>query len=252
MADELGIITENDAGTSWVDLVPDEVSSGYQAQNTNIEANRNGIDLSHVRYDSGGDEIVIEPSGPIDDNGLPFSVDSQITFANPGAGTWYLRVIPGSTSLLRSIDIVSTQGTWDGSKNGLYDGNPYRILNWVIEGGSGTATVAKLLPFNFTVGNDLDVVDKITYNRRLITSDNYMHDGSTTQNDVFDKIAPFVPNTGDIMPINGGVNGDIISKVTRTSATVITFTGQLSGGGGNTTITATDGNGGVLTISATW
>ncbi len=151
MADGLGIITENDAGTSWVDLVPDKVSTGYQAQNTNIEANRNGIDLSYVYYDSGADEIVIDPSGPIDDNGLPFSVDSEITFANPGAGTWYLRVIPGSTSLLRSIDIVSTQGTWDGSKNGLYDGNPYRILNWVIEGGSGEATVSKLLPFSLNV-----------------------------------------------------------------------------------------------------
>ncbi len=146
MADELEIITENDAGTSWVDLVPDEVSTGYQAQNTNIEANRNGIDLSYVRYDSGADEIVIEPSGPIDDNGLPFSVDSEIRFANPGAGTWYLRVIPGSTSLLRSLEITSGKGTWDGSKNGLYDGSSRRVLNWIIVGGSGIAEISQMLP----------------------------------------------------------------------------------------------------------
>ncbi len=145
MADELGIITVNEDEDSWVDLVPDEVSTGYQAQNTNIEANRNGVDLSYVYYDSGTDEIVIDPSGPIDDNGLPFSVDSEIRFSNPGAGIYFLRVIPGSTDLLRSLEITSSKGTWDGSKNGLYDGSNRRVLNWVLLVATGDIRVNKLI-----------------------------------------------------------------------------------------------------------
>ena len=164
MADELTILTENAAGTSWVDLSAAGAgeSTSYQAQNTNINANRNGIDLSYVRYDSGTDEIVIEESGPIDDNGLPFAVGQEIRFANPGAGTWYLRVIPGSTAVDRELEITSSKGTWDGSKNALYDSVPRRVLNWVIVNGDNGTTVTKLLPLTVfgSMGNLYgDIID---------------------------------------------------------------------------------------------
>ena len=155
MADELTILTENAASDSWVDAIPSAVSTGYQAQNTNINANRNGIDSSYVRYDSGTDEIVVEVSGPIDDNGLPFAVGTEIRFANPGAGTWYLRVIPGTTTVDRSLEITASKGTWDGSKNGLYDSVPRRVLNWVIVNGDNGTNVSKMVfePLNVIVGN---------------------------------------------------------------------------------------------------
>ena len=169
MADELEILTENAAGTGWVDLSPGAESTGYQAQNTNIESNRNGIDSSYVRWDSGTSEIVIEESGPIDDNGVPFAVKNEIRLADPGAGTWYLKVVAGSTILLRSIEVSASKGTWDGSKNGLYVSGD-RVLNWVVvQDGSGTV-LAKLLPLkvgNLEVENDLNVSNDLTVENDL-------------------------------------------------------------------------------------
>ena len=195
MADELTILTENVASDSWVDAIPSAVSTGYQAQNTNINANRNGIDLSYVRYDSGTDEIVIEESGPIDDNGLPFAVGTEIRFANPGAGTWYLRVIPGSTTVDRSLEITASKGTWDGSKNGLYDGSSRRVLNWVIIGGSGAPSVSKLIPL---------VVDLINSYRGKsdITISNYDNDSAPVvkAGSVFDNNGILINVTSDATP----------------------------------------------------
>jgi hypothetical protein len=131
MADEIEILTENEAGDSWVDPTPSAVSTGYSAQNTNIEALFNGYDKFDVQYSS--PNIIINISGIADDNGLPMVVKSQILIDISGQanGTYYLKIIAGSTTLKRSISLVTTPGTWDASKSGFYESGD-RILDTII------------------------------------------------------------------------------------------------------------------------
>jgi hypothetical protein len=131
MADEIEILTENEAGDSWVDPTPSAVSTGYSAQNTNIEALFNGYDKFDVQYSS--PNIIINISGIADDNGLPMVVKSQILIDISGQanGTYYLKIIAGSTTLKRSISLVTTAGTWDASKSGFYESGD-RILDTII------------------------------------------------------------------------------------------------------------------------
>jgi hypothetical protein len=131
MADEIEILTENEAGDSWVDPTPSAVTTGYSAQNTNIEALFNGYDKFDVQYSS--PNIIINISGIADDNGLPMVVKSQILIDISGQanGTYYLKIIAGSTTLKRSISLVTTPGTWDASKSGFYESGD-RILDTII------------------------------------------------------------------------------------------------------------------------
>ena len=143
MADEIEILTENAGGTSWVDLTPSAISTGYQAQNISIDANRNGIDSSSISWDIATSEIVFSPSGLMDENGLPFVAKSEARASLGGAGVYYIRLIAGTTSLLRSISLVTTAGTYDASKNGFYESGD-RVLDWVIYWeGSGVPTITK-------------------------------------------------------------------------------------------------------------
>jgi hypothetical protein len=173
MADELELITINEDGNSWVDLIPDEFDTGYQAQNTNIEAIRNGFDLFDVIWDGGASELVISPSGIADDNGEPIVVKTEVRISIPSDNTWYLKIIAGSDATKRSLSLVTTPGTWDESKNGYYDSGD-RIIDWVIikEAGVVTPRIYKRINNNTEVGlflkflEVLDIIktDKVTQN----------------------------------------------------------------------------------------
>lgn len=130
MSDELQLVTTNAASDGWVDGVPGAVSTGYQAQNTVLQALFNGLDKSSVRIS--GANLIVDPSGVIDDSGLPFVVQSAITLALPttGAANWFLKVVAGSTAIERSIEFTDDRGTYDASKNGFYNTGGERVLNW--------------------------------------------------------------------------------------------------------------------------
>ena len=130
MANELEILTTNAAGDGWVDAVPATVSKGYQAQNTAIQAHANGEDKTYV-YVSGS-SVVVASGGLVDIDGLPFKITSDVTLAPASAGTWYIRVVPGSGALSKSLELTDDPGTWNAVKNGLYDGDARRVLNWQI------------------------------------------------------------------------------------------------------------------------
>jgi hypothetical protein len=129
MANELEILTENAAGDGWVDSVPGLVSSGYQAQNANIQARTVGQDLSSVRVS--GIDIIVDISGPIDVDGLPFSVRSQIPLTPVTSGPLYIQVVAGATGLQKSLELTDSTPVWDADKNALYNGDN-RVLNWEI------------------------------------------------------------------------------------------------------------------------
>jgi len=141
MANELEILTENAAGDGWVDSVPGPVSTGYAAQNTNIQARTVGQDLSSVRVS--GSDIILDISGPIDVDGLPFAITSQITLTPSSGGVFYIQVVAGSTSLQKSLELTSDAPTWDADKYALYNGSN-RVLNWVIYAYPNTLKLLRL------------------------------------------------------------------------------------------------------------
>ena len=68
MANEAEIINNPDS-------TPGAVSTGYQAQNTNLVSQRTGSDKTYV---SGGvGTATVEISGPVDVNGVLYDVKSQ-------------------------------------------------------------------------------------------------------------------------------------------------------------------------------
>ena len=154
MADEIQIITTSADGSSWADLIPGAVSSGYQAQNTNIDASRNGMDKSSISYDFDTSEIVIAPSGVIDVNGLPFAVASEVRLAISSNGDYYIKLVAGTGSTLRSAELTASKGTWDASKNAFYDsGN--RILNWLISKTNDGVKMFRLVSADKNSGSDI-------------------------------------------------------------------------------------------------
>lgn len=140
MADELSFLTINADTTSWVDFSPSSEVTGYQAQNTNIEARNLGQDDTSISIS--GTNITLDPSGVIDDDGLPIVINSAVTLPVASDGDWYIKVIAGSTSTQRSLTLQSGGGTWDTSKQGYYDTTD-RVLNWKITRASGALKLYK-------------------------------------------------------------------------------------------------------------
>jgi len=141
MADELSIITTNQAGDGWVDQDIGPVSSGYQAQNTLISSTLIGIDKSEVSTSTPG-AVVIEPSGPIDVDGQPFIITSRVTLRPPipwsTGGYYYIKVTSGSTWNRKTLVAVAPTSLpiYDYARRGLYfvnsAGARERCLNWIV------------------------------------------------------------------------------------------------------------------------
>lgn len=129
MANELTQTTINALGTGWIDSTPGATSTGYQAQNTNIQARTLGQDLSSVRVS--GTDIIVDISGPIDVDGTPFSITSAVTLTPYTGGVQYIKVVDGSTTTQKSLELTTNTPVWDASKNALYDSGD-RVLNWEI------------------------------------------------------------------------------------------------------------------------
>lgn len=169
MTNRLDIITLNAAGNSWVDNSPGAALTGYQAQNTNIDARTSGNDKSYV-YISGTD-VKIAISGHVDVDGLPFACESEQTIALPAtaidrAAKYYLRVEAGSDDEYKDVTLNATAPTWNAAKNGYYSG-AYRYLHWVISLGEEGYNATRLMPpyavesYNNAAGS---IVDRKTLN----------------------------------------------------------------------------------------
>ena len=141
MANEVNQLTINAAGDSWVDSIPSAISTGYQAQNTNIQAHSVGQDLSSVRVS--GTDVIVDISGPIDVDGIPFSVTSAVTLTPSSGGVQYIQIVAGATSTQKSLELTTSTPVWDASKNGLYNG-ANRVLNWVVYCYPNTLKILKL------------------------------------------------------------------------------------------------------------
>lgn len=160
MANELEALTQNAAGDSWVDGIPGAVSTGYQSQNTNIQAAYNGIDSSSISV--AGTTATLQPSGPIDDSGILFSVTVAVAFDVTTPGTYYVEVIPGGSWNQRSLQLTQTPPAWHDSKNGYYlAGN--RVLSWALVS-DGVTVSARRLSRPLAVFGDLAISGSATGN----------------------------------------------------------------------------------------
>ena len=131
MADELEILTTNAAADGWIDNIPGAVSTGYQAQNTNISARSLGQDLTYLRVSDDLIGVTLEISGPVDDGGVPFKLAAQTTLYPTSNGTWYVAITAGSGALNRSVELIQGTPIYD-STEGVLKVGVYRILNWTI------------------------------------------------------------------------------------------------------------------------
>ena len=121
MANEAEIINNPDS-------TPGAVSTGYQLQNTNLVAQRTGIDKTYVR--GNGNTVIVEISGPVDVNGVLYTIKSQTVLTPPSAGRYYI-TLQGAGQYL-TPKLGTSAGTFDPLKNARYDSSGYRVLNWVI------------------------------------------------------------------------------------------------------------------------
>lgn len=131
MSDELEILTTNAAADGWIDNIPGAVSTGYQAQNTNIAARSLGQDLTYLRVSDDEIGVTLEVSGPVDDGGVPFKLAAQTTLYPTSNGTWYVAITAGSGALNRSVELIQGTPAYD-SIEGVLKVGVYRILNWTI------------------------------------------------------------------------------------------------------------------------
>ena len=121
MANEAEIINNPDS-------TPGAVSTGYQLQNTNLVAQRTGIDKTYVS--GGAGTVTVEISGPVDVNGVLYNIKSQTVLTPPAAGRYYI-TLQGAGQYL-TPKLGTSAGTFDPLKNARYDSSGYRVLNWVI------------------------------------------------------------------------------------------------------------------------
>ena len=98
---------------------------------------------------------------------------------------------------------------------------------------------------------------RMIFSSRLITSANYIHSTSISYNDIFDKMSPFIPTTGNIVIANGSMRQPggaqlILNRVKRNSSTVMYLTGYNLLGDDVIEHTITDGDSQLIKISLAW
>ena len=142
MAD-IEILTLNNAGDGWIDTVPNAVSTGYQAQNSNITARSLGLDLTTL-IDDGTALILKAHSGVVDENGVPYTIKNDISFSYPSEGVYYVKFTAGSSPTTRNAELTTETPIWNSVKNYLETASGERVLNWVVVSEESERTVRRL------------------------------------------------------------------------------------------------------------
>ena len=135
MANEAEIINNPDS-------TPGAVSTGYQLQNLNLVSQRTGIDKTYVR--GNGNTVIVEISGPVDVNGVLYTIKSQTVLTPPSAGRYYI-TLQGAGPQYLTPTLGTSAGTFDPLKNARYDASNHRVLNWVIYFDGTTCYAHRLL-----------------------------------------------------------------------------------------------------------
>jgi len=111
------------------DNVPGAVTTGYQRQNTNIFAIQTGLDTSEPRDDGNG-FVHIPRGGIIEVNGVMFKITGDITLQKDEPDTMYWLAVNDNGDGTATIELSPKAGMWDSTKQGFYNLQNQRILNW--------------------------------------------------------------------------------------------------------------------------
>jgi hypothetical protein len=134
MANELEIL-DNPTST------PEAVSTGYQRQNTLLVAARAGLDCSVL--ETSGLSAILKTGGPVDVNGVLYSIVDDATLTPPVTGRYFIRLAGTGDNL--TPELTTSAGTFDPVKNARYDGDGYRLLNWIVYSDGAAAYISRLL-----------------------------------------------------------------------------------------------------------
>ena len=118
------------------------MSTGYQLQNLNLASQRTGIDKTYVR--GNGNTVIVEISGPVDVNGVLYTIKSQTVLTPPSAGRYYI-TLQGAGPQYLTPTLGTSAGTFDPLRNARYDASNHRVLNWVIYFDGTTCYANRLL-----------------------------------------------------------------------------------------------------------
>jgi hypothetical protein len=227
MANEAEIINNPDS-------TPGAVSTGYQAQNTNIVSQRTGIDKTYV---SGGvGTVTVEISGPVDVNGVLYDIKSQTVLTPASAGRYYI-TLQGAGPQYLTPTLGTSAGTFDPLKNARYDASNYRVLNWVIYYDGTDCYANRLLTpeSEHTEIKDLNVPEET-----------YIDTNGTTWTAPRSKYYKIL-----LAGVNGTTGRNLHKRIWINSGDVWTFTSVRTGGAGTFVWTVTFSNG-TTTISAAY
>lgn len=133
MANEIEIINNPD-------LTPGPVSTGYQRQNTRMVAASVGMDASIVEGGSG--QVTALISGPIDVNGVLYTIKAETVLVPVSAGRWYIYLEAGGSVSYLTPTLTDDPGTYDETKFARYTSGGKRILNWLIDYDGTTCRVS--------------------------------------------------------------------------------------------------------------
>ena len=139
----------------------------------------------------------------------------------------------------------STVPVWDDDKQGWYNGNDRAFFSMYKDSG-GT-----LYQNKYRLGDQREL-----YNGKKLNDSNYI-EGTFTGAQVFTKLAPFIPNTGDTILIVGGINSVTLnetqtSRVERIDATTIRFFGTVPSTAVNNTLSIDSAGGSNYNVSLAW
>ncbi len=137
----------------------------------------------------------------------------------------------------------NTVPVWNDALQGWYNGNDRAFFSMYKDSG-GTLYESKVLLLN---QNNLEVGGYLSYKSKRITSDNFIHAASITQNDVYDKISPFLPSIGNTILVSGGLKTSgaltiTLTYATRLDANTIRFSGYSVSAGSIASADADDGS----------
>lgn len=162
---QIEILTLNQNGDGWVDTIPgSQVSTSYQAQNTNITARTLGLDMSNVSVV--GSSVTVTCSGAIDINGVPYTFTSDVVFAQSEFQqvATYFEIIDGSVPTEKSLRLNTVEPSWNPTKNYFESSAGNRVLNWVVSKENGLLIATRL---KLGVKNSNDVVGLGIGSRRI-------------------------------------------------------------------------------------
>lgn len=112
------------------DNVPGAVTSGYQRQNTNMYAIQTGLDTTEP-YDNGEGAITIPRGGVVELNGVMYKIADEVTLQKPNAAIAYWIAMETNDVGAATARLVTRPGKWFPAKQGCYDNEGRRTLNWV-------------------------------------------------------------------------------------------------------------------------